>query len=164
MFEQMSLPPPRSGAHLPVSPAAPSAMELVAGVLLNAIALAIAVALLATTPLAFAIPVAIALGIHPVRAIIRFMRRPGRSGRVSGLGALATFSILLLGAAYIAPEEVGIGMTALGLVTLLVVRLRAMAAGWAPRGLAWSGSRGSHRLSRRHRPNGASQGGAVHVV
>ena len=70
-------------------------------------------------------------------------RHVSTRGRISGLGALSLFSILLLGAAFVAPEEIGIRMTALGLVTLLALRLRAMAAGWAPRGLAWS--RGSYQ-------------------
>jgi len=73
---------------------------------------------------------------------------------------LAAFGILLLGAAYIAPEEVGIGMTALGLTSLLVLRLRAMVGGWAPRGSAWSRSSGAYRPSR-HGSGGASNGANV---
>ena len=158
ILARMSLPPPRAGTSSQNSSADPSSVELVAGVLLNAIALAIAIALLALTPATVGIPVAIALGIHPVRAIIRFIRRPHRRGRISGLGALAALSILLLGAAYIAPHEVGIVMTALGLTTLLALRLRAMVAGWAPRGSAWSrsvGRPGTTRPRRSSRPGGA---------
>ena len=107
-----------------------------------------------------AIPVAFALAIYPIRAIIRFMRRPPSGGRVSGLGALAAFSILLLGAAYIAPEEVGIGMTALGLTSLLVLRLRAMVGGWAPRGSAWSRSSGAYGPSHGGSSSATDAGGA----
>lgn len=62
-----------------------------------------------------------------------FTRQP-----VSASGALAVFSISMLGMALLAPASVGVGAAVLGLVGLFALRISAMISGWAPRGSAWA--------------------------
>jgi hypothetical protein len=64
------------------------------------------------------------------------------AGRIPSVSAaLAVFSISMLGMALLAPVSVGVGVAALGLGGLFVLRISAMVSGWAPRGAAWAGPR-----------------------
>jgi hypothetical protein len=65
-------------------------------------------------------------------------REPDTDRIPSGVGALAAFSIGLLGVTVIAPEQLRVGLAAIGVAGLFVVRVFAMFGGWAPRGSAWA--------------------------
>ena len=67
--------------------------------------------------------------------------RDSASAVPPGFGTLAAFSIGLLGMAFLAPRELGVGLAAVGLGGLFVLRVSAMFAGWAPRGSAWAETR-----------------------
>ena len=166
---------------------APSPTAFVAGVTLTGIAVVVAIMLIITAPPAVSIPIALALLAGPVwkaAAIVARRRRrwtrrremrklaasdatrvaPARSSpgaaptqRISGPGALAGASIVLLIVALAIPTAVGVAIGAIGLAGLLIVRVFAMNAGWAPRGSAWSrhgraAPPGSRGLSTTKRP------------
>ena len=80
---------------------------------------------------------------HPTSARRRGIDavRPVGPGLFGAGGALAAFSMSLLGIALLAPEQLGAGLAAIGLAGLFLFRLFAMFAGWAPRGAAWTVTR-----------------------
>ena len=152
-----SLPPP---ANLP------SGTTFVARVLLISMAVVATIALIITAPLNVTVPLGFVLlaGLFGTLVLSALERRRQRrreirdrgssgvsrsSGTTSrdpdsanrtpaGSGALAAFSISLLGIAFLAPEQLGVVMAAIGLAGLFVLRLFAMFGGWAPRGSAWA--------------------------
>jgi hypothetical protein len=154
--------------HAPEPRPSLSPLELVASVTLVGIALAMAIMLIITMPPMVGVPIAVALIIGPLwqgmahlaRRWRRWTRRiarreqptgaepgaagprePGSAARIetiTGIGALAGLSVALLAVAVVMPREAGTVFGGIGLAGLLVVRLLAMNAGWAPRGAAWS--------------------------
>ena len=145
----MSLPPPRVrdlsdrprtvGSIRAGSRRAVSSTELVAGVMLAGIAIAVAVMLLLTMPLAVGLPVAAAILVGPLwRGVAYVRRRRRRRSLRPALYALGAVSGTLLVLALAMPSEAGAVIAAIGLAGLLTIRVLAMIRGWAPRGSAWS--------------------------
>ncbi len=154
--------------HAPERQPSPSSLELVAGVALTGIAIAMAIMLIITMPPTVGIPVAVALVIGPLwKGMAHLARRWQRRTRriamrerplgaafdaarprssrsaapmetVRGIGAIAGLSLALLAFALVMPREAGIVIGGIGLAGLLIFRVLAMNAGWAPRGAAWS--------------------------
>jgi Na+/H+ antiporter NhaD/arsenite permease-like protein len=138
--------PGRTGSPLTASLPPPAAMTFVTRILLAAIAFVAGVALIASAPLAVTLPLGSIFAVYFVAALV-FREREPEPERESepeperepadrsliGLGTLTLGSIAMLAAAFLAPERFGIGLAAVGFAGLLVARIYASAAGWAPR-------------------------------
>ena len=153
-------------ASLPPPATVPSGTTFVSSFLLGSMAIVATIALILTTPLTVIVPLGVVFlaglsGTLVLSALERRRQRrrergpngvsrssgtpshdPDSAGRIpAGSGALAAFSLTLLGIAFLAPQQLGVVMAAIGLAGLFLVRVYAMGAGWAPRGSAWADPR-----------------------
>jgi hypothetical protein len=136
--------PGRTGSPLTASLPPPAAMTFVTRILLAAIAFVVGVALIASAPLAVTLPLGSIFAVYFVAALVFREREPEPDAEpeherepadrsLLGLGTLTLGSIAMLAAAFLAPERFGVGLAAVGFAGLLVARIYASAAGWAPR-------------------------------
>ena len=121
----------------------PPALTFVSRFLLVGIAIVAAFALIASASPSVLFPLGLVFGTY-LAATLAFAALGRRRGRrrtrtqsadrtLLGVGGLTVVSIVLLGAAFLAPERFGIGLAAVGFAGLLTARILASTAGWAPR-------------------------------
>ena len=171
-------------ASLPPPTGLPSATAFVARYLLISVAILATIGLIVVAPLTVTVPLGFVflaglLGTGVLSALERRRHRgreshdpesgggshpysagsagDGLAGRMpSASGALAVFSISMLGLALLAPVPIGAGIAALGFGGLIILRVLAMFAGWAPRGSAWAKPRRAARADDARAPTALS--------